>query len=54
MLPRGGLRPLDDLEAFVIERVEMAQSFTPHYMERTRGNGQVISVEGTPCPMGDG
>ena len=54
MLPRGGLRPLDDLDAFVIERVEMAQSFTPHYMERTRGNGQVISVEGTPCPMGDG
>ena len=30
----------------------MAQSFTPHYMERTRGNGQVISVEGTPLPNG--
>ncbi len=49
---RGDYGPLDDLEAFVIERVEMAQSFTPHYMERTRGNGQVISVEGTPLPNG--
>ena len=51
---RGDYGPLDDLEAFVIERVEMAQSFTPHYMERTRGNGQVISVEGTPLPNGVG
>ena len=49
---RGDYGPLDDLETFVIERVEMAQSFTPHYMERTRGNGQVISVEGTPLPNG--
>ena len=49
---RGDYGPLDDLDAFVIERVEMAQSFTPHYMERTRGNGQVISVEGTPLPNG--
>ena len=49
---RGDYGPLDDLDAFVIERVQMAQSFTPHYMERTRGNGQVISVEGTPLPNG--
>ncbi len=49
---RGDYGPLDDLETFVIERVEMAQSFKPHYMERTRGNGQVISVEGTPLPNG--
>ena len=49
---RGDYGPLDDLGAFVVERVEMAQSFTPHYMERTRGNGQVISVEGTPLPNG--
>lgn len=49
---RGDYGALDDIEKFVIERVEMAQSFTPHYMERTRGNGQVISVEGTPLPHG--
>ena len=49
---RGDYGKLSDIEGFVKERVEKAKSFTPHYMERVRANGQVISVEGTPLPHG--
>jgi len=49
---RGDYGVLDDIESFVVERVEMAQSFRPHYVERTRGNGQIISIEGSPLPNG--
>ena len=49
---RGDYGKLSDIESFVKERVEKAKSFTPHYMERVRANGQVISVEGTPLPHG--
>jgi signal transduction histidine kinase/CheY-like chemotaxis protein len=49
---RGDYGQLSDIDIFVKERVEKAKSFTPHYMERVRANGQVISVEGTPLPHG--
>ena len=49
---RGDYGQLSDIDSFVKERVEKAKSFTPHYMERVRANGQVISVEGTPLPHG--
>jgi signal transduction histidine kinase/CheY-like chemotaxis protein len=49
---RGDYGPLDDLEGFVQARVDQALAFEPHYMERTRANGQVISVEGSPLPQG--
>jgi signal transduction histidine kinase len=48
----GEYGPLDDIDAFVAERVQVARDFEPHYMERTRANGQVISVEGAPLPQG--
>jgi signal transduction histidine kinase/CheY-like chemotaxis protein len=48
----GEYGPLDDIDEFVRERVQVARDFEPHYMERTRANGQVISVEGAPLPQG--
>ncbi|WP_371813525.1 PAS-domain containing protein [Ruegeria sp. HKCCA5426] len=43
-------------DASVVEivetRVAQALTFEPHYLERVRSNGQVISVEGAPLPNG--
>lgn len=41
-----------DKAGFVQSRVDQALAFEPHYMERARANGQVISVEGAPLPQG--
>nr|WP_170405318.1 PAS-domain containing protein [Ruegeria arenilitoris] len=41
-----------DVEATVELRVQQALTFEPHYMERVRANGRVISVEGAPLPKG--
>ncbi|MBS0125077.1 hybrid sensor histidine kinase/response regulator [Thetidibacter halocola] len=49
---RGEYGEIDDIEAFVHSRVDLARAFEPHYMERTRANGRVISVEGAPLPQG--
>lgn len=49
---RGEYGPVEDIDAFVKGRVEQAQNFEPHYMERTRANGRTISVEGSPLPQG--
>lgn len=49
---RGEYGPVDDLETFVCTRVEIARAFEPHYMERRRANGRMISVEGAPLPEG--
>lgn len=48
----GEYGEIDDLEAFVDERSEVARAFEPHYVERTRSNGTIISVEGSPLPQG--
>ncbi|MEN8892004.1 hybrid sensor histidine kinase/response regulator [Planktotalea arctica] len=49
---RGEYGEVDDLEDFIAVRVELARAFEAHYMERTRANGRVISVEGAPLPDG--
>lgn len=49
---RGEYGDVADVEAFVAERVEQARAFEAHYMERTRSNGRIISVEGAPLPQG--
>ena len=49
---RGEYGPVEDVAAFVEERVKQARAFEPHYMERTRSNGRTISVEGSPLPQG--
>lgn len=49
---RGEYGPVQDIDTFVQERVDQALAFEPHYMERTRSNGGIISVEGSPLPQG--
>lgn len=49
---RGEYGHVDDLEEFVAARTKLSLAFEPHYMERTRANGRVISVEGAPLPEG--
>lgn len=48
----GDYGEIDDIEAFVKERVAQARTFTPHYFERQRSNGTTISVEGSPLQEG--
>ncbi|KPP88569.1 MAG: Signal transduction histidine kinase [Rhodobacteraceae bacterium HLUCCO07] len=48
----GEYGPIEDIEEFVTARVEQARAFVPHYMERSRANGRMISVEGSPLPQG--
>ncbi len=49
---RGEYGNVEKVDEVVRQRVEQALAFEPHYMERTRPNGQVISVEGAPLPTG--
>jgi len=48
----GEYGPVDDIEAFVMSRVDQARAFKPHYVERPRSNGRTISIEGFPLPQG--
>lgn len=52
LVNRGEYGHVADIDSFIAERVEQARAFEPHYMERTRSNGRVISVEGAPLPQG--
>lgn len=52
LVMRGEYGEVTDVDAFIAERVEQARAFEPHYMERTRANGRIISVEGAPLPQG--
>lgn len=49
---RGEYGLVRNVDAFVQERVDQARAFEPHYLERTRSNGQTISVEGSPLAQG--
>ena len=49
---RGEYGEVGDLDEFVTSRVDQARAFEAHYMERTRANGRMISVEGSPLPEG--
>jgi len=52
MAEKGEYGEVDDIDALVRDRVEQARAFEPHYLERRRNNGQVISIEGAPLPDG--
>jgi len=52
LVERGEYGRGEDIDAFVAARVQQASTFEPHYMERRRSNGRVISVEGSPLPQG--
>jgi diguanylate cyclase (GGDEF)-like protein/PAS domain S-box-containing protein len=41
-----------DVEQLIRERIDLAQQFQPHHMERTRPDGRVIEVRGRPLPGG--
>lgn len=49
---RGEYGEVENIDEFVTVRVKLARAFEPHYMERNRSNGRVISVEGAPLPDG--
>jgi len=49
---QGEYGALDDIPAFVAERVQVALTFEQHYIERKRANGRWISVEGGPLRQG--
>ncbi|MCP5037195.1 MAG: PAS domain-containing protein [Rhodobacteraceae bacterium] len=52
LVEQGEYGIVDDPESFMQARVDQARTFEPHYMERTRASGRVISVEGSPLPQG--
>ncbi len=49
---RGEYGPVDDIPAFVADKMALARQFEPHYFERTRANGTSISVDGSPLEEG--
>ncbi|WP_372570633.1 PAS-domain containing protein [Ruegeria jejuensis] len=49
---KGEYGTTHDIEDLVKDRVDQALAFEPHYLERERPNGQVISIEGSPLPQG--
>lgn len=49
---KGDYGPVENIEAFVTERVDQAKNFQAHYLERERPNGMMISVEGSPLRQG--
>jgi len=49
---RGDYGEVGDVDDYVRARIDQAMAFEPHYLERTRANGQVISIEGAPLPQG--
>ncbi|RFU14511.1 response regulator [Rhodobacteraceae bacterium W635] len=52
LVETGEYGEVADPEDFVTTRVDQARAFVPHYMERRRANGRMISVEGSPLPEG--
>lgn len=52
MAERGDYGDEDDVATMVRTRVDQARAFEAHYLERTRPNGQIISIEGAPLPQG--
>lgn len=43
-----------DIDALVTERIKLARTFKPHYLERSRPDGTVIEIRGNPLPDGRG
>lgn len=52
LVDRGEYGQVEDVNSFVEDRVRQAMAFQPHYLERTRANGRMISIEGAPLPTG--
>ncbi|HRO14560.1 MAG TPA: PAS-domain containing protein, partial [Paracoccus sp. (in: a-proteobacteria)] len=52
LVERGEYGPTDDIEQAIESRVAQARTFQPHYLERTRPDGSIVSVEGAPLSQG--
>ncbi|MBL6428067.1 MAG: PAS-domain containing protein [Maritimibacter sp.] len=52
LVERGEYGEVDDHDAFVQDKVDQALAFEPHYVERQRADGRMISVEGSPLAQG--
>ena len=52
LVENGEYGDVGDITKFVQDRVDTVRAFEPHYMERVRANGQIISVEGAPLSQG--
>lgn len=52
LVDRGEYGEVLDPDGFVQSRVEQALAFEPHYVERQRASGRMISIEGSPLPQG--
>ncbi len=52
LIEAGEYGQIDDVDLYVAERLEQARAFEPHYFERQRDNGAIISVEGHPLAKG--
>ncbi len=46
----GSHRSSAEVERLVAERMAAVRAFQPHHAERTRPNGQVLSIRGVPIP----
>ena len=46
----GSHRSTAEVERLVAERMAAVRAFQPHHAERTRPNGQVLSIRGVPIP----
>lgn len=47
LVETGEYVEVEDIDLFVQQRVDQALAFEPHYVERTRASGMVISIEGS-------
>ncbi|MGH1370115.1 MAG: PAS-domain containing protein [Maritimibacter sp.] len=52
LVETGEYGDVSDIENFIQARVNQALAFEPHYLERQRANGRMISIEGSPLPQG--
>ena len=52
LLERGEYGEIDGIDAALQVRIDQAQAFEAHYLERTRPDGRTIAVEGNPLPQG--
>ncbi len=52
LIEAGEYGQIDNIDQYVAERLDQARAFEPHYFERQRDNGAIISVEGHPLTKG--
>ena len=54
LVENGEYGDVENAEAFIQEKVDIAKAFEPHYVEHIRANGHVISIKAAPLQQDDG